>query len=72
MASLKDDRETVTVFMNDTVAIVKRERHEKEKLSYTNCQCKKCKEWWIMLCIGDLKKLRCPWCGAKCKRKEIG
>jgi len=71
MSSKYDDYdEAATVAISGAVAMVNRERLKKERLTYTNLRCGNCREWWLMLCLGDKKKVRCPWCGAKCKREE--
>ena len=72
MPSKYDDySESVTVSIVEAVTVVNRKRLKEEKLTYTNLQCNNCQEWWLMLCLGDRKKVRCPWCGAKCKTKRI-
>lgn len=54
------------------VGVVNRKKFKKHvgRVQYTNLRCDNCDQWWIMLCL-DQKKVRCPWCGAKCKTKHI-
>jgi hypothetical protein len=59
-----DDTVTVTISM---VTVVNTDRFKKSILDYTNLRCDSCKEWWVMLCIGDTKTVTCPWCDAKCE-----
>ena len=51
----------------EIVAVTNADRYKKFHHSYTNLHCDNCKEWWIMICLGDKKKVYCPWCASKLK-----
>lgn len=71
MGSESGKYDNTATFDFNVVAVVNENRiHEKKKATYTNLRCDNCKEWWIMICL-DQKKVWCPWCGAKCKVKNL-
>ena len=71
MSSLNDRYDDTVVMDFNAIIVLNKERAKTSaKSTYTNLRCDYCKEWWVMLCLDDRKKVYCPWCGAKCKVKE--
>lgn len=69
MGSSQDWPEDTVTLEFDVVAVSSRKRINKHGGTYTNLRCGKCTNWWIMIAIGEKKKVHCPWCGTKQKVK---
>jgi DNA-directed RNA polymerase subunit RPC12/RpoP len=47
------------------IVSVKAERFKRNGNNYTNVSCSECGEWWVMVSMGKMEYIYCPYCGAK-------